>query len=291
MIADWCKVLEFPTEAADCVSSAYDKIIKHPASKTLLERAENSFVVVNDAEYATCLDEISQNTGIHRYTVDLTFLLTLLPKLRKVYDERGISEDIFVDTVRDITAKLYECKKLYGIWGTSVVWWYKGFFRAERFALGRFQYEKIAFPHEQYKDILKNGDVVYNFHVPSMGVFNKETMLDSFARAYKFYENDLDGKIMPIILKSWLIYPPTASLYKENSNLKAFYDCFDIIAEIPDEKNRDAWRVFYTPTLPEELDTLPEETSLQRSLKSFLKQGGIMGSGHGIILFDGEKII
>lgn len=56
------------------------------------------------------------------------------------------------------------------------------------------------------------------------------------------------------------------------------------------DKFEDAWRIFYTFDTSD-VDALPEETTLQKNFKECLKTDSKYGSGYGIFLFDGEKII
>jgi hypothetical protein len=285
MIKDICEHLSFPTEATETFVNGYNDI-RSQNCLFLFDSARELFFEGDTKQYRTLLAEVSKKTGIHKCTVDMIFLLTCTDRAKEIFDERGISEEIYYDTMRDLTAKLVECKKLHDVWGTFVIWWFPEFFRAERFALGRLQFEKKEFPFEDYKGIVKKGDTVYNFHVPSGGSFTHDAITDSFKRAYKFF--GVKG-IMPIFFSSWLIYPPHGELFADGSNLKNFYNLFDILDAYEYATNAEMWRIFYVTYSPEtDLDALPEDTSLQRSFKQFLKNGGKMGGGRGMILFDGE---
>ena len=71
------------------------------------------------------------------------------------------------------------------------------------------------------------------------------------------------------------------NLYKENSNLKRFYQMFDVFSLQEDKLNSDAWRVFNCENV--NYMDLPEQTSLQRGLKQYLINGGKMGVGIGVL--------
>ncbi len=288
MIKDICERLSFPAEATEVFAKGYKKIIEC-GGEPQLALARDLLFDGDTKQYREILLSLSKESGIHRYTVDMIFLLSCMGRAKQAFDERGIDEDIYYDTMRDLTEKLKECKRLYGVWGTFVVWWYPGFLRAERFTLGRLQFETQPFPLEDYKGIVKMGDTVYNFHVPSGSPLTYEAVIDSFRRAYKFFR--VEG-VMPIVFSSWLIYPPVASLFADGSNLRRFYELFDVVEGKEYKDNNELWRVFYVPFSPDmDYSALPENTSLQRSLKKFFLDGGVMGNGKGIILFDGEKII
>ncbi len=288
MIKDICERLSFPTEATEVFVNGYKKIIEC-GGEPQLALARDLLFDGDTKQYREILRSLSEHSGIHRYTVDMIFLLSCTDRAKQIFDKRGIDEDIYRDTMRDLTEKLKECKRLYDVWGTFVVWWYPGFLRAERFTLGRLQFETQPFPFEDYKGIVKMGDTVYNFHVPSGSPLTYEAVIDSFRRAYKFFR--VEG-VMPIVFSSWLIYPPVASLFADGSNLRRFYELFDVVESKEYKDNAELWRVFYVPFSPDiDYSTLPESTSLQRGLKKFFLDGGTMGSGKGILLFDGEKVI
>lgn len=291
MIFKLCNKLGFDLSSAQYFQEVYNKISQNKECNMLLKRAENLFFDRESTEYTSDLQKISEIIGIHRYTVDMVFVLSCSERAHKIYASRGIPDEIYFDTMADAKYKLEECKNVYGVLGTFVGWWFKKHCLADLVALGRVQFEKIPFPYESYGDVLKRGDTVYNFHVPASGSLDKASLIDSFKRAYSFYSSELKNGIMPIYFSSWLIYPPTAALYKSGSNLESFYELFDIIDTDKDEKNRDAWRVFNQQVTNENISTLPENTSLQRSLKAYLGAGNCMGKGIGVLLFDGENII
>ena len=88
-----------------------------------------------------------------------------------------------------------------------------------------------------------------------------------------------------------MIYPKHKEIYGENSNLRKFYELFDIIDAVENQSNHNFWRIFNVDYSPETLDSAPEDTSLQRGFEAYIKQGNCMGTGKGVLLFDGEKII
>ena len=288
MIKEYCKKIALPDEAIAVAIDGFEKICRSGALP-LFDKAKDLLFEGDDKEYRGILSEISAACDITRYTVDMIFVIYCFDRAKERFDAKDIPEDIFLATMSDLTEKVGECKRVYGIWGTFVVWWYPEFLRAERFTLGRLQFEEQPFAHDSYKDVLTRGDTVYNFHVPACGPLTEESVIDGFKRAYEFF--GVKG-IMPIYFSSWLIYPPHAKLFSKGSNLERFYELFDIIDTKEYANNKEMWRVFSIPFTPDiDYSALPENTSLQKGFKRFLMDGGIMGDGKGVILFDGEKII
>ena len=239
-------------------------------------------------DYETLISAFSAKSGVHKYTLDFCVMLVLCQKLYADYLQQGYTKELFVETMRDLKYKLEECKSVYGVKGTFVVRWFKRFFLLERFALGRLQYEKVDFKYD-YKH-LKKGDTVYQCHIPSSGKLLYQDVILSLKKAYQFYQSELTDKILAVVCDSWLLYPPHAKAFSEKSNIKKFYDLFDVIDTVKHDHYPDLWRVFTIP-YPTQIDLLPEKSSLCKNLKELYLSGVKAGNGFGIILFDGEKII
>lgn len=291
MINYLCEKLELPQEAIETFEKALGKISGDEAVAAMLSEAEVDYLYGDGDKHSALLDVISERTGLHIYTVHMAFLLHCAIPLKNRYLEDGIPEDIYYDTMRDLRYKLDECKKLYDIWGTFVFGWFRRFYLLERFKLGRLQYERIPFPYTEYKDVLKEGDTVYNCHIPSSGSLTADSVIDSLKQAYSFFGGELKNGIMPVYCSSWMLYPPTAALYPEASNMRNFYEIFDVIDTVEKPDNPDFWRIFYKNFSPEILNSIEPTTSLQRAFAGYLRAGNSMGSGKGVFLFDGERII
>ena len=273
MIIALAKEIGFPEESLETLARAYSKL------EGRMEEGHNA--LLNSGSFMDFMNPLAEETGVHPYTAHMVCLLYTALTLREKYREKGISDAIFLDTVTDLRYKLLECWKVYGVWGTFVGGWYTGFYRFDRFALGRLQYEKVALKCD-YKH-LKEGDTVLNCHIPSSGPVTRESVLDSLKKAYEFYGY---SGLMPLVCSSWMLYQPHYEVYPENGNLRDFFDLFEILSSKEDPNNNNLWRV------TNRMDgVVPEDTTLQRRLKAYLDAGNCMGGGYGILLFDGEKII
>ena len=227
---------------------------------------------------------LAKKSGVHPLTTDFLFALRCAASLRLIYRQRGWSDELFLNTMDDLRCKLQECRAVYGIWGTFVGYWFRGFFICDRHGLGRLQYEPrtLKYPFGPYEA----GTPVYNCHIPSSGPLTPDSVVESLKKAYEFYRPE-DG-ILKVICSSWMLYPPMYEIYPEGSNLRAFYDCFTILNAREAEENNNLWRIFGAET---DLEKLPENNRFQKRLKEYLLSGKRMGHGYGILLFDGEKIL
>lgn len=289
------KELDFPDEAQrylEKVNMQLDENIRNDflqmVHQFMKEDSRTSLSVLSEK-----LDDIAAKVHFSNYTLHLLFLMYCAQPLMDYYKKQDIPLDIYWNSMRDLTYKLLECKEVYNIWGTFVIEWFEGFYRRQRFGLGRFQYEKIAFPFDEYKKgdtTIMKGDTVYNIHIPSSGSMPKELRMDSYRKAYAFYRNEMEGKPMAIVCHSWLLYPGNRSIFPPHSNLLDFMNDFDIIKSETSDEFSHAWRIFgkkYNGST----EGLPKKTSLQRAFLDWIERGNPVGNGFGVLLFDGEKIV
>ncbi len=273
----------FSKEDSEYLATVCDTLTEDKESRDKIKKALDGLFLAPDRNYNEILKELSESKNIHIYTVSMAFLLLAARPLRYMYKARGISEDVFYNSMEDLTYKNNECKTAYGIVGTFVSDWMSLYYRMTLFGLGRLQYEVMNMDVD-YDERLKKGDKVLNCHIPSSGPLTKELLMDSLKKAYDFY--GYTGP-MPVRCASWLIHPGIASCYKEGSNMKMFYDCFKIVSE-KDTGNCEYWRVFdkldFSDVREEEL-----KTSFQKGFYSYIKSGGTLGYGIGAFFYEPDK--
>ena len=226
------------------------------------------------------------------YGFSMLFLLYCSERLKKIYQEKGYSDTLFFDLMKDLSSKNEECRQVKGEWGTFVFPWFHRHYLCTRFALGRFQYETIAFDRNYCFGNIKltPGKTVYNLHIPSLGPLTEEIRKDSYQKAFYFYGFQ-KAELMPIVCHSWILYPENEYIFDKTSNLYNFFHDFHIIASgICENAFPNAWRVFNTD-FNGNTNSLPQNTSLQKNIVHWLNSGKKIGDGYGILLFDGEKIV
>ena len=258
----------------------------------LMGAAREAFFSAESMEWKQALLSIAELTGVHPYTVDLLLLLTSADTLREHYRSHGLEEAVFWDTIKDVRCKMMECHTVFGVWGTACLGWQRGFFLMDRFALGRLQYERRTFPKDSYADHIRRGEPALVCHIPSGEPLAAEQVFASLKQAYRFFpDTHIHGKLA-VICNSWMLYPGYGQLFPASSNLAKFRAMFHVIDQKTDPDKTEFWRIFDCPWDPNiKLDDLPCKTSLQREMIRHLKNGGTMGSGWGILLFDGENIL
>lgn len=237
------------------------------------------------------VDALAKTAGIHPYSLWLLLLIECAGKAKPLYHSKGVHEEVFWDTFRDLKYKLLECRENYGVWGNFVAFWYDIFFRADIVKLGRLEYERCRYQREtpySWGDItVRNGDPVLSIHIPSSAEpFDRGAVLESLGRAHAFFGRD----VLVCECHSWLLYPGYEELWPAGGNVRGFREMFDILQSWDSEGFGDGWRVFGS-AYGGDPAALPEKSAMQRAFKKHILAGGKHGDGFGLLLFDGRKIL
>ena len=96
---------------------------------------------------------------------------------------------------------------------------------------------------------------------------------------------------MVIHCNTWLLYDGYDNVFGEASNTKDFKKDFEMYGNSKCDSFYYGWRIFYKE-FDGDTSVLPRETSMQRAfIKHLEEHPGDFGTGLGVILFDGEKIL
>ena len=226
-----------------------------------------------------------------QYMLMYLFWIHCIPYAKRFYKMLSIDDEIFYTTMKDLTYKLKECVAVHDAVGVFADWFFLQF-DMKLFGTGRLQFEVYRFMCDSYCAAgveLKKGDPVYSCHIPSSGPLTVEACMDSLDQAYALFKKELTGTVLPVVVCSWLIYPPyLGSVFPEGSNIYRFSQLFDIIVQRDTPTFSDDWRVFnrhYTGSTQD----LPTDTGMRRRMVDYINGGGIFGWGYGVLLYDGEK--
>ncbi len=279
----------FPPEAQEAYRQAAEQLDSQQVDGAIAFYYENDF---STQLVHPLLEDIAEASGLSIHTVWGLFLAFAAETARHDYLENGVSEEIFWDTFCDLKYKLLECKENKGVWGNFVPFWYPIFYSCDIVKLGRLEYETRAYSGPARTvggHTLQPGDKVLSIHIPSSGEpFHKEARLESYRKAYDFFQDLRDGGPLVCQCHSWLLYPEYRQVLPAASNIVSFMDDFSIV-EVEDGSFDDAWRVF-GPEADKPADQLPETTSMRRAFKRHLQNGGKTGSALGLLVFDGQKL-
>lgn len=230
---------------------------------------------------------LGEALDIHEYTMVLLLYLCMAEKLRQRYQERGLSEKLFYDTIMDFRYKLTECQLIYGVDGCFVGWWMNGYFELDRFALGRLQFEirKTDAEYTVQGVVLPAGTKTINIHIPRTGTpLHHHEVWESYRMAYELFAGELTDQPVVFSLKSWLADPWNMTVLSSGSNIYKFISDFKIVESGLRDNYNLVWQLFdclYTGD-PEKL---PRDTSFRRAYADRIARGEPVGWGYGLFIY------
>lgn len=278
------EMTQFPTPAREYLTGLYNRI-----DKRIMEILRFYELSYDHEATVPLVEALAADSGEHIYAVWMVLLILAAKRSRPLYP----TEEMFWEAYKDLRYKAQECYDTYGIWGTFVAFWYPRFYKGLIFKFGRLQYETRTGVFSEPITLLGHTfgpeTKTLHIHIPtSYEPFDRETRLDSYRQAFDFYCKD--GKPLICFCASWLLYPEYGTIFAPGSNIADFRRDFHVFKRKQTEKFGDNWRVFGKErALP--THQLPERTSLQRSFKQHMLNGGSFGDGTGILIFDGKEII
>lgn len=223
------------------------------------------------------------NFNCLRFKDDLTRLAVIIETAEytlEKYRQLGIPEHIFIKTLDDIR-----------IWcenndnkGLANYNWIKNHLNCELFRIGRLQFQLFKCSNKllDYSCFpFDCGENVINIHIPQGEKLIYSDCIASLKEAVVFFNKYFpDYNYRYFFCESWLLYGDNCFFMEPSSNIMQFSAMFDIVCSVDIDK-QSIERIFGKRQLNKK--KYQENTSLQRSAKAHLLNGGKLGMGIGII--------
>lgn len=271
------KEIDFVDDAVNSLLGVFDMIWAKKECRALLLNHVVTYRDEGRLEFGMVINDavVSANAlSLRPFGCELVFYLACAMYSYPIYEKKGLSRKIWLDTMEDFRFKLNECKKMHGEWGTFV-FWFGRFFTADCIAFHRFEFEIGAAPVAYNLDgiDIKEGQRVINVHIPSNEKIplTKEECDKSYALAADYFKDQLEGAPVVFMCDSWLLYDGMKSFLPADSNILRFASEYTIVKE--EESYEDLWRIFYRDGSEEKPHELPEDTAMMRGYKKLLTEG------------------
>lgn len=199
----------------------------------------------------------------------LTYMLLCGADLYHWYEEKGISEQIFFDTMGCFSRFIEECRVITGAYAFDREWWTGRQISGNLFRIGELEYEMID-----------DGKKRVSIHIPSDAVLTREKCDASMEAAESFFAKYFpDYQDKDYVCHSWLLAPELKVLLPEDSHILDFQRRFRI-QEVDYQGQEYAEWVFKTRNV--RVEDFPENTRLQKNMKKYLQGGGKIANGFGV---------
>ena len=249
-----------------------------------------------DQHFAALLSPQSAAAGLEAFAAavppETGWIVTLIAHLtaalhRKpvLYDARGIPNPIFLDTMGCFTRFVREHMASFGRYGFDRAFWTWRQINGLLFRLGTLEFEMVRLSNTGMSRIsppaAEPDAPILSVHIPSDAALTREALDASYLQARVFFRDTHPlYRYVMTGCSSWLLAPRLKTLLRPDSGILRFQADYEILHENPDADDAMTW-VYKRPyARPEDL---PEDTSLQRGLKSIMIAGGHLGSGTGIL--------
>ena len=187
----------------------------------------------------------------------------------EIYREKGIPEEIFIDTMKCFPRFIAETYQMTGAWCFDRYWWTTRQAGCHLFRIGALEYE--------IKHLEK--DLVISIHIPSDASFSPLDVDTSLEEAKCFFARHYPALADGVYrCHSWLLDPQLRKMLDSNSNIIQFQNRFDIMDGGEAGNDFSQW-VFHTGSM--DYETYPENTSLQKNMKKHLLAGGVIRNAYG----------
>lgn len=155
---------------------------------------------------------------------NLLSALFLCEKLEKIYQEKGLDEQILIDSLRDLVTYTDIFSDLKAELSLGRMDWIVRILSGDVIRFGRLQFALEPSFVEITSLGVKEGDKVLRCYIPAGEKLRKEDCLGSVAQAKQFFGNDY-----PVVVKSWLLDDTLQNILPSDSNILAFADLFEVV--------------------------------------------------------------
>jgi len=197
---------------------------------------------------------------------NLLAYLYFCEELKRRYEEKGIGEDVLLDTLSDLVVWTDVWSDLKGELWLGELYWLNFHLGMRLFKLGRLQFCLGKAKHDAPAHGLAKGDTVVEMHIQAVGPLKREDCLASVARAREFF-----AKYYPeqpykcFTCHSWLMDKKLDEVLSPDSNIIRFRNMYDIVHEQPSDAILKY--VFKWDTTAENLAQTPATSNFAQRVK------------------------
>ncbi|MBR1970316.1 MAG: DUF5596 domain-containing protein [Clostridia bacterium] len=263
IVIKWFKKLELPDELEELTYKSLEKInLKNVPEYSQYQHSEES----NEKR---CI-----------------YHLIFCEELSNRYREKGIPEEILMDTLLDLKNSIlsyYDKYKTIGI-DKDGEEWLKNHFSFNLFRLGRLQFCMYGMYEDVPEKNIKKGDSVMDVHIPKGESIKPEIVDASFRESKEFFSKYFpEYSFRYYTCFSWTLDDTLADFLEENSNIRKFRHRFEVVHK---REQDSALHFIFKMGIKnrEELNSCEAKTEFAKKLKEYALSGGKLYNVLGIMV-------
>ena len=276
-------LLEMPSEAVEALNEAEGKL-------NLKELAAPVAALTDPTKYDTARTDLKQRLGDdpNGWKI-LRCMFAAMVQTYEHYQAAGIPEQTFVDTMKCFPRFVREHKASFGSYGFDRAFWPGRQLSMLLFRLGALEFELIPEATEDGKTTVKEAVQAFQLpireigvHIPSDADISQARVQISFMLANMFFAKHVpQATVCSYTCESWMMSPALQKLLPPTSRILQFQKHFTV-THWEKSSEEDCWQWVFKAEKDCPLADLPEDTSLQRSMKEYLKNGGAVGTAEAV---------
>ncbi len=262
-LSELCRLIDLPAEMAERVL-AFDGDFDYSAADAITPR------LLERATWEAAVKDLQHLLGEDPAGVKiLACLLRCARQSHRTYAEKGISDAVFVDTMKFFSRFVNFHREVHGTFAFTWAWWVPRQLSLNEFRIGSLEYETVE----------TASDRCIQIHIASDSDLSTAHLRESYLKARRFF-----AKFFPAYAdaemrcESWMLCPVLADLLPAHSRVLAFQRAFEVHRVDAENIGVLQWVYGRKDIPPREL---PERTSLQRRMKAHLLHGGKVGWAFG----------
>jgi hypothetical protein len=262
-VRELCKMIDMPEEVITEIEKWNEK--------TYREALEQYWILVQDkTKWEEALAKVKEFLEDDKNGLKcLAFMMHTGLTTYQEYIRRGISKQIYTDTLGCFSRFVREYYESFGCYGFDREWWTVRELTLKEFRLGELEYEMVE----------EDDQRLISIHIPSDAKLDNQKCRESYRKAKSFFAEYVgDYAEAEYFCDSWLLSPNLKEVLSETSNIISFQEDFILDSFDPEARDYMLW-VFKNGDLS--LDEVPQNTSLQRKMKEYLMNGGKIGTARG----------
>ena len=198
----------------------------------------------------------------------------------ELYKKLGIPRLIYTDTMKMFSRFVHEHFETYGFHGFDRDFWIYRVLSASLFRLGTLEFEMGRCMNNMLMDYASDGEKIISVHIPSDANMTRKNLDTSYEMAHHFFNTYFpDYKDKIFCCRTWLLDPVLKELLPPGSKILEFQSDYKVINTSLEDSEFIIW--VYKKNI-DNYNMLPENTTLQKSMKKYLLSGGHISLATGI---------
>lgn len=252
----------------------------HPALWWVLDRAYHDICATMGTPTGAGLVALPTTTGPIGRHLYVWLFLAALPHVRNYHTTMGVSDIISWDSLAALGHEMTTSRLICGMSGLDSTWGLPLVFRGASYRLGRLAFDRQQpQPNPSHHSLIGPGQSGLNTHVPAGGPLDPTACDNSFAQARAFFPRRFPEHVVAFGCHSWLMDDQLMAYLPATSNSIQFQRRFahftdSEVADWAPLENLFHLRYDGTHVPNTVLNSLPQETTLQRAIVTHLRANG-----------------